>query len=161
MRFSRIPVKICEEVSDWSEMSLYVIQACVVKNSPALNEITNSRNKKKDTYASTRLNHYLAFLFLCSSTIEAAKPLRRHVCTQQQFMEAVCDGSVSAVQAMIQSGEDVELCDEDGKTLLILAVLRGQRRIAQDLIQAGANINARDQRGTSALIAASMRGYRG
>jgi ankyrin repeat protein len=56
------------------------------------------------------------------------------------------------VEALLNSGADIELQDEEGRTVLTHAILNGRVHIAQLLIKRGANINHQDAQGMSPLM---------
>ena len=74
-------------------------------------------------------------------------------------MEAVCDDSIDRVQALLDSGVDVNAKREDGFTALLLAAFFGRIEIVELLLERGADIHAKTRFGTSALVWATARGF--
>ncbi|CAD7701476.1 unnamed protein product [Ostreobium quekettii] len=76
------------------------------------------------------------------------------------LLEAVKAGNLTAVEAFIEAGADVEAIDGEGNTPLIFAAVRGLDGIARALIQAGADIAAENNDGQTALGLAAFFGHR-
>lgn len=70
---------------------------------------------------------------------------------REQLVKSVTAGDVAEVQRMLQAGADVNVRDEEGATLLMLASYAGNSAMVDALIKAGANVNAQDARGWSPL----------
>jgi len=60
---------------------------------------------------------------------------------------------------MLQQGCDVNCCDYDGRTGLMLAASKGNPTTVKILLMAGASINASDNMGGSALLEACKGGH--
>jgi RNA polymerase primary sigma factor len=75
------------------------------------------------------------------------------------FRMALLGGAIESVRIHLQSGEDVNACDEKGRTALILAATRGHYEICRLLLQEGANRHARDDAGNDAAATARSRGH--
>ena len=71
------------------------------------------------------------------------------------LVKAVLDKDLARVRARIDSGEDVNEVDSQGRTPLWWAAEMGQSDIVDTLIQAGADVDAADYLGWTALIAAA------
>lgn len=68
------------------------------------------------------------------------------------LFEAVLTKDIVLVSRMLNSGADVNILDEDGRTALMEAVIDNNVEIAKLLIQHGADVNKQDDLGeTSAL----------
>jgi ankyrin repeat protein len=73
----------------------------------------------------------------------------------KKLVEAVKTGDVAAMHQMLEAGADVNSCDEEGLTLLMLASYAGNLTMVKELIQAGAGVNTSDERGWTALMKAA------
>jgi ankyrin repeat protein len=60
---------------------------------------------------------------------------------------------------MLQQGCDVDCCDYDARTGLMLAASKGHTIAAKQLLVAGAKVNANDKLGGSALFEAVKAGH--
>lgn len=60
---------------------------------------------------------------------------------------------------MLQQGCDVNCCDYDGRTGLMLAASKGVSTVVKQLIVAGAAVNATDHNGNCALLEACNGGH--
>lgn len=69
--------------------------------------------------------------------------------------------SLDQIQEFIAGGGDVDLQDEQGKTLLLIAAFIGNETFVQQLLQRGANPNISDHKQQSPLLAASAKGHIG
>ncbi|MBI5918441.1 MAG: ankyrin repeat domain-containing protein [Nitrosomonadales bacterium] len=70
------------------------------------------------------------------------------------LFEAVNNGDVAALRAILASGAYAQACDAEGNSLLMLAAQRGDLPMVRALLDAGANVNAVDGAGWSALTRA-------
>lgn len=70
------------------------------------------------------------------------------------FLEAVRSGDVSAVEALLEQGADVDARTERGGTALMIAAKAGGLPLVRLLLAHGAEINVRNQMGQSALLTA-------
>jgi hypothetical protein len=75
------------------------------------------------------------------------------------LMHAVCDDSVDVVQALLDSGADVNAKRSDGFTALALAAFFGRTRIVELLLERGADVRAVTRFGTSSEMWANARGF--
>jgi ankyrin repeat protein len=75
------------------------------------------------------------------------------------LQEAISAGNLTAVHSLLARGEDADGRDVDGRTALINAGWRGDRRIANILIEVGADPDVVDNEGKSALIWAASNGH--
>ena len=64
---------------------------------------------------------------------------------EEVLFSAIHSGDLSAVQAVLEKGVNIEARDEKDRTPLHVASLLGYPEVVQTLIEAGANINARDR----------------
>ena len=71
-----------------------------------------------------------------------------------ELINAVKAGEISAVQRMLAAGANVNSCDGDGATLLMLAAQEGDLPMVKALLDGGADVNACDERGWAALAKA-------
>jgi Raf kinase inhibitor-like YbhB/YbcL family protein len=69
--------------------------------------------------------------------------------------DAVLDGNVSSVKALLAAGAKVDDADETGMTPLMVAAAQGQTAIAGMLIAVGAKVDAKDRDDITALMRAS------
>ena len=106
---------------------------------------------------------------LCAAVSTTSKhpvPVTRPVTVKNdkevELINAVSSGNTQAVQALLESGVDVNLRDDTdtGKTMLMLAASKGHEDLALSLIKAGADIHAKEQNGITALMCAAMRGQK-
>lgn len=74
-------------------------------------------------------------------------------------MLAAANHQREAVVALLDAKADVNLCNEDGSTALMAAVLKGDTAIAHLLLDAGADVNHRDQQGDTPLHLAFQHNY--
>ena len=81
--------------------------------------------------------------------------LPRELATQAELVDE--QGTLSAVQAAVESGADVTAVDEDGNTALHYVVNKGFDSVVQFLAQSGAELNARNNRGQTPLAMVSGR----
>jgi len=74
------------------------------------------------------------------------------------LVEAVRDGNLSAVKALLEQRKDANQTEPDGTTPLHWAVQQDRLEIVQSLITAGANVNAKNRYGTTPLVLAATNG---
>ena len=68
------------------------------------------------------------------------------------LLEAAAQGNMSEIQRAVEAGADVNACSEQGVTVLMRAVRRGDDlKIIRYLVEHGANVLARDKAGKIAL----------
>lgn len=60
------------------------------------------------------------------------------------YVESLSNNDVAGVQALVDEGVDIDACDDNGYTLLVLAAARGKLDIVNFLIDQGADVNARE-----------------
>jgi ankyrin repeat protein len=75
---------------------------------------------------------------------------------RSQLHYAALEGRTDDIQALIDSGADINLPDKDGRTPLHFAAQQYQVRSAELLCKAGADIQARDKFGNTALWRATF-----
>lgn len=100
-------------------------------------------------------NHYLKAV----PSGEEPEHVARSLSGAKALFHAVMKGNVKVVQALLQSGVNVNVRTLTGKTPLMAATFKGYVDIVQMLLNAGANANARDADGNTALSIARHRGY--
>ena len=84
----------------------------------------------------------------------------QRVPSQFSLNEAVRLNDIVLVEALIDTGIDINAGDKLGETPLHDAAVRGYREIASLLIEKGADVNAGDVRGLTPVHAAAWRGRR-
>lgn len=77
----------------------------------------------------------------------------------QILIEAVEAGDARRVRSLLAAGADPNTTSLGGKTVLMLATMRGYLDIIEVLLAAGADVNARKENGSTALILAVLFGY--
>lgn len=76
-----------------------------------------------------------------------------------EFLSACSASDSDRIRVMLQQGCDVNCCDYDGRTGLMLAASKGNPTTVKILLMAGASINASDNMGGSALLEACKGGH--
>lgn len=84
---------------------------------------------------------------------KSTKP--RQPMPQPLFAQAAHDGKIDVVRSALQSGTNVNIADENGRTPLMLAAFNGHTEVVRLLIDAGAKVPVRDAVGRTALMYAS------
>jgi ankyrin repeat protein len=74
------------------------------------------------------------------------------------LMRAALSGNRAEVQALLDSGADVNATTERGVTALMLAAGKGRTEIVQDLLTKGADVNAKTPGNYTALMSAALNG---
>ena len=69
--------------------------------------------------------------------------------------EAARDGGLAAVQALLDSGGDVDQRHSEGLTPLMVAAASGRPEVVKLLIERGADVNAAAKNGATALLLAA------
>uniref|UniRef100_A0A383WLL7 Ion transport domain-containing protein n=1 Tax=Tetradesmus obliquus TaxID=3088 RepID=A0A383WLL7_TETOB len=75
------------------------------------------------------------------------------------FLAACSVGNLDRMRLMLQQGCDVNCCDYDGRTGLMLAASKGLAPAVKQLLVAGAAVDALDHGGSSALLEACSGGH--
>jgi ankyrin repeat protein len=70
----------------------------------------------------------------------------------EDLFRAIEDSDVTTLRACLAAGVSVESRDEEGRTPLMLAALRGHETCYDELRGAGASLTARDRQGVQALV---------
>jgi hypothetical protein len=70
------------------------------------------------------------------------------------FRRAAERGDIPKLRSMLDLGVDVNACDADDRSALLLAVRNNRKEIVEFLLAHGANVNAADRSGTTPLQAA-------
>lgn len=68
-----------------------------------------------------------------------------------QVVEYVINGDLKRLAKEIKSGTDINTCERDGRTLLMIAVSEKKLDLLQYLIKKGADIDRQDDEGNTAL----------
>ena len=76
------------------------------------------------------------------------------------LFQAVKDINIEAIKQAIADGADVNAKDQNGRTLLQLAALKGHKEVAELLIAEGADVNAKTNSGWTPLVVAAVRGHK-
>ena len=80
---------------------------------------------------------------------------------ERALLEAVEQGNVVRVQALLRAAASPSVHDADGLTPLMLAAIHGHREVARVLVDRGARVNDRSARGSSPLMLAIMNRHSG
>ncbi|ULO07116.1 ankyrin repeat domain-containing protein [Paenibacillus sp. 19GGS1-52] len=73
-----------------------------------------------------------------------------------KIFDAVLTENIQLLQQQLESGENINIVDEDGRTALIHAVIDNLTEITKFLIERGANVDAQDNLGYTPLHYASQ-----
>src|SRR3954468_3558054 len=76
--------------------------------------------------------------------VQQQEPARPDPRATQRLRAAVAAGDVDGVRRAVAGGADLEVCDGDRRTPLLLATRAGQVAIARVLLDAGADPDAKD-----------------
>ena len=76
----------------------------------------------------------------------------------EQFRQAVRNGQLVKIKALVAHGVDVNAKINSGYTVIMYAIWRRHLDVVKFLIDRGANVKARNEYGQTALIAAAMWG---
>ena len=76
-----------------------------------------------------------------------------------QLLQAVKDGNLTAVQTLLANGADVNAKDDCGIPALWLAASHGYTEVVKLLLEKGADINAKNNDGVTALMMAAGIGH--
>lgn len=83
--------------------------------------------------------------------------IKRHM--PPLFRVSVMNGIKAAISQQIACGIDINICDEKGRTALIIAASRGHEEICAFLLESGADPNIKDIEGNTALTIAENKCY--
>lgn len=81
----------------------------------------------------------------------------------EALLSAFSDGNVSLAAEMLSAGGNIDACNADGQTPLMLAAQKGHRELIQLAVEGGAKLDLQDNTGKTALIhaAAAVSSYGG
>ncbi len=74
--------------------------------------------------------------------------------------QAVVNGDIQGIIQAINQGADVNQKDNEGGTVLMVAVMYDRRDSAELLLSKGADVNVKDNQGMTALMLAAMKGHK-
>jgi ankyrin repeat protein len=100
----------------------------------------------------------LGFFILVNLSLQAMNHEQQQK-LNQQFFAAFEKGDISNVTTLIQAGADVNTQDQDGHTLLHMAVDGGHVDLASFLLKHGADINKADKNRWTSLYIATQKNY--
>ncbi|MGH1563967.1 ankyrin repeat domain-containing protein [Mumia sp. DW29H23] len=83
-----------------------------------------------------------------------SQPDPEAVAPEQRLFDMARDGDADTLMAQVEAGVPVDLTDDAGNTLLLLAAYHGHADIVQRLVDAGADPNRLNDRGQGALAGA-------
>eukprot|EP00792_Barthelona_sp_PAP020_P009330 TRINITY_DN3287_c0_g2_i1.p1 TRINITY_DN3287_c0_g2~~TRINITY_DN3287_c0_g2_i1.p1 ORF type:complete len:1043 (+),score=266.99 TRINITY_DN3287_c0_g2_i1:3-3131(+) len=96
---------------------------------------------------------------LLSSRQENLNQLRRSKSTDLLMLRQICDnGKKETIEYLINKGLDLNITDENGLSVLFLAVIDGNLEFVKYLVENGANIELQDKNGLSPLATAVFYG---
>lgn len=81
--------------------------------------------------------------------------------TEVKQMSMSEDDAIVVIRERLREEPDVDLRDEDGRTLLFTAAANGHVRVARLLVDHGAEVNASDNEGSTPLHFAATEGHTG
>jgi uncharacterized protein len=74
---------------------------------------------------------------------DQANPSERDTAGETPLHKAARGGHLLTVEALVRSGADVDVPDEEGLTALLWASMNGRADVAEVLIERGADVNGR------------------
>jgi ankyrin repeat protein len=86
---------------------------------------------------------------------------RRYAELQAMALDAARQGETGLLVSMLDAGMPVELHDEKGNSLLMLAAYHGHEDLVGELLQRSANPDARNDRGQTPLAGVAFKGHAG
>lgn len=84
---------------------------------------------------------------------------KRYIELQRIALDAARHGDVDTLAPMLKAGLPVELRDEKGNTLLMLAAYHGHEAMVRVLLEAGAEADARNDRQQTPLAGVAFKGH--
>jgi ankyrin repeat protein len=88
-----------------------------------------------------------------------AQEEQRYAELQAMALDAARHGDVDALAPMLQAGMPVNLRDEKGNTLLMLATYHGNEEAARVILRYDAEVDARNDRGQTPLAGVAFKGH--
>ena len=76
------------------------------------------------------------------------------------LMANAAQGSITAINGLIEQGAEVDAKDENGRTALMYAVEQNRTEAAQVLLAKGANVNSKDKFGMTSVKKAQQFGFK-
>ena len=87
----------------------------------------------------------LSSLGAIAPAVAQTPPNRTDIRAYKGLLSSVIREELEETRALLASGADPNLADDNGRTPLMIAAHRGQRDIARALVKGGANVNAKDK----------------
>lgn len=83
----------------------------------------------------------------------------RYAELQAMALDAARHGDLETLEPMLEAGMPVELCDEKGNTLLMLAAYHGHLQTLRALLRCDAEVDARNDRNQTPLAGVAFKGH--
>lgn len=106
------------------------------------------------------MNHLLLiFSFVVLNACGAGNQFNTMENMQVSIIEAVKNNQLTAVDALLKQGADVNRQDKNNKSLLLIATQANNLEMARLLVSQGANVNQQDDKKDSPFLYAGASGY--
>ena len=92
-------------------------------------------------------------------TLLSPEEEKRYTELQAMALDFARSGETNILEQMIKSGLSVDLADDKGNTLLMLATYNGQLDTTRMLLRLGAKVDQRNDRGQTPLGGVAFKGY--